>query len=72
MPILQVVTLVSTGGTMKIEQAGPHSYKVMRSGNVDSYIAHLSDQELRDLYEVAGDLIEFLDCAAEHTLDVAN
>ena len=72
MTILQVVTLVSAGGTMKVEQAGPHSYKVMRHGSVDSYIGHLSEQELRDLHEVAGDLLEFLDCAAEHTLDVAN
>jgi hypothetical protein len=64
--VLQRTTLVSAAGLMCIEQAGPHSYKVMRSGDVDKYVAHLSLGELRDLVEVAGDLLEFLDCVAEH------
>jgi hypothetical protein len=72
MAVIQRSTLVSAAGLMCVEQAGPHSYKVMRSGDVDKYVAHLSLGELRDLVEVAQDLLAYLDDTAEQPLEQAS
>jgi hypothetical protein len=70
---LHVTTLVASAGLMKIEQSGPAVYKLMRHGSVDSYLGHISEAELRDLYDVAGDLLTYIDNAQpEPTLEQAS
>lgn len=72
MAILTVKTVVASAGLIKIEQATDTSFKLMRHGSVDSYLGHLTEQELRDLHEVSGDLIAFIDHAAEQPLEQAS
>lgn len=56
--------IVASSGLIKLEECELAGlYKLMRSGDVDSYLGHLRVDEIRDLYDVAGDLLTFLDTA---------
>ena len=54
--------IVASSGLIRLEESELSGvYKLMRTGNVDSYLGHLRVDELRDLVSVASELVTFLD-----------
>lgn len=63
MAVNHVQLLVASSGSMRVEQSATYVFKVMRAGTVDNYLGHVTERELRDLFDVFGDLITYLDTA---------
>lgn len=62
--VKHVERVVASSGLMKIEESESAGfYKLMRHGNVDTYLGHLTDAEMRDLFDVIGDLLTYIDTA---------
>lgn len=60
--VQHVQRVVASSGLMRVEESeNPGHYKLMRAGTIDSYLGHATEAEVRDLFDVLGDLITYLD-----------
>ena len=64
--------IVAHCGRMRlVETELPGHYTLMRAGNIDSFLGQIDNQEMRDMFELFGDVITYLDTAQPPVSEVA-